>query len=120
MENVAIANRAGNGRLTQDELALIERVRQAYKGLCPVPCTGCRYCMPCPNGVEIPTVFSIYNEAVMYNDMQRGKMRYKALAGSKEQQNARSCVECGQCSDVCPRIFPIADWLKKAHSELES
>jgi len=77
VENVAIADRAGAGRLSADELQLLERVRQAYQGLCPVPCTACRYCMPCPSGVEIPSIFRIYNESCMYADPLMGRMRYK-------------------------------------------
>ncbi len=117
-ENVAVAERAGKSSLTEQELGLIERVRQAYKGLCPVPCTGCRYCMPCPSGVEIPSVFRIYNEAVMYNDLRMGKMRYKGAFGLKDEQDARNCIECGQCSEACPQNILVADWLKKAHAEL--
>ena len=118
IENVAVAERAGKSSLTDQELGLIERVRQAYKGLCPVPCTGCRYCMPCPSGVEIPSVFRIYNEAVMYNDLRMGKMRYKGAFGLKDEQDARNCIECGQCSEACPQNIHVADWLKKAHAEL--
>ena len=53
--------------LTADELALIGRVRDAYRSLSPISCTACRYCMPCPNGVDIPRVFDFYNEAMIYN-----------------------------------------------------
>ncbi len=120
IDNVAIAERAGNSRLTKNDKALIERVRQAYKGLCPVPCTGCRYCMPCPNGVEIPAVFRIYNEAVMYDDLRMGKMRYKGPFGLGDKQDARNCLECGHCVECCPQNIPVPDWLKKAHAELTS
>jgi predicted aldo/keto reductase-like oxidoreductase len=120
VENVAIAERGGNSRLNQDALALVERVRQAYKGVCPVPCTECRYCMPCPNGVEIPSVFRIYNEAVMYNDLRMGRMRYKGPFGLKDEQDARNCIDCGKCSERCPQNIQVADWLKKVHAELAS
>ncbi len=118
VENVAIAERAGISRLSKSEINIIERVSQAYKGMCPIPCTGCRYCMPCPNNVEIPTVFRIYNEAVMYNDLKMGKMRYKGPFGLKDEQDASNCIECGKCVEVCPQNIPVPDWLKKAHSEL--
>ena len=118
VENVAIAARAGSSKLTEGQLALIDRARQAYKDLCPIPCTGCRYCMPCPSGVEIPSVFRIYNEAVMYNDLRAGRMRYKGPFGLKDEQDARNCVECGECLEKCPQNVPVIGWLKKAHADL--
>jgi len=120
VENVAIAERAGNSRLGKSGLALLDRVRQAYQGVCPVPCTGCRYCMPCPNGVEIPSVFRVYNEAFMYNDLRMGRMRYKGPFGLKDEQDASNCVECGKCAEACPQNIEVPDWLKKAHAELTS
>ena len=120
VENVAIAARSGAARLDENQLALIDRVRQAYKDLCPVPCTGCRYCMPCPNGVEIPAIFRIYNEALMYNDLRAGKMRYKGPFGVKEDQDANNCLECGECLEKCPQSVQVISWLKKAHADLTS
>ncbi|NLF00796.1 MAG: aldo/keto reductase, partial [Anaerolineales bacterium] len=67
-QNLVSANASAAGLLDADELALIDRVRQTYSELCPIPCTGCQYCMPCPNDVNIPGNFAIYNEAVMYNN----------------------------------------------------
>jgi len=120
VENVAIAERAGISRLSKSEINLMERVSQAYKGMCPIPCTGCRYCMPCPNKVEIPTVFRVYNESIMYNDLKMGKMRYKGPFGLKDEQDASNCIECLKCSEACPQNILVPDWLKKAHSELMS
>jgi predicted aldo/keto reductase-like oxidoreductase len=119
IENVDIAERAGNSKLNKKELAHIDRAREAYKGLCPIPCTGCRYCMPCPNGVEIPVIFRIYSEMKMYKDVRMAKFRYNGgFFGVRPEQNALNCVECGQCSEACPQHIAIADWLKKVHQEL--
>ena len=121
VENVSVAQRAGNSRMNGDELDLIDRVREAYKGLCPVPCTGCRYCMPCPSGVEIPTIFRIYNEMSMYGDTRMAKARYNGqFWGVRPEQNGSNCTECGQCSDACPQHIDVPDWLKKVHQELKS
>jgi predicted aldo/keto reductase-like oxidoreductase len=49
-QNLASADRSGVGTLTAEELALVDRVREAYQALCAIPCTGCKYCLPCPSG----------------------------------------------------------------------
>lgn len=119
-DNVDIAARAGDSKLSPEELALVERVRAAYKEVSPIPCTGCRYCMPCPNGVEIPVIFKIYNEMAMYNDPRMARLRYNGGPwGVKAEQDAHNCQECGQCAPLCPQNIPIPDWLKKAHEALK-
>jgi predicted aldo/keto reductase-like oxidoreductase len=115
MENVATAGRSGPGILTADGLALIDRVREEYKKLSPIPCTKCGYCLPCPNGVEIPTIFELYNEAVIYNDARTARFRYRGPNGLEEEQRADQCIECEECVDACPQQIPIPEWLKKAH-----
>jgi predicted aldo/keto reductase-like oxidoreductase len=119
VENVDIAARAGNSRLDEDERSVYKEVRQAYKDLSPIPCTGCRYCMPCPNGVEIPAIFRIYGEMLMYGNRRMAKMRYSGGPwGLRPEQNASNCIECGECLEKCPQHITIPDWLKKVHSEL--
>ena len=66
-QNIASAEQSMVGALTPDDLALIGRVRDKYRELCPIPCTDCKYCLPCPNEVAIPRIFELYNEAKMYN-----------------------------------------------------
>jgi uncharacterized protein len=118
-ENVAVAAKAGNSKLNKTELALIDKVRQAYKGLRPVACTGCRYCMPCENGVEIPGIFGIYNEFKMYGDSRIVKFRYgDGPWAIKSDRNATNCNECGKCLEKCPQHIDIPVQLKKAHEEL--
>jgi len=118
IQNVDIAGRSGVGILTKDELALIDRIRDAYKGLCPIPCTGCRYCMPCPNGVDIPQNFQIYNEAIMYNNPQMGRAQYRGGRGLTADQQADKCLECDSCVELCPQNINVPEWMKKVHEFL--
>ena len=123
VDNIAIAERSGNVKLTADELAIIERAKAAYQGLNPIPCTGCNYCMPCPNGVDIPRNFAIYNEAHMWNDIRSGINRYNGQGpqgGLTAEQRADQCLECGECLEACPQAIEIPDWMKKVHTELGS
>ena len=112
VENVAIADRAKPGILTAEELTLVDQAREAYKGLAPIPCTNCRYCMPCSGGVEIPRILQMYNEAMMYENPREARWAYGEL---KEEQRADQCTKCGECMDACPQEMDIPDWLEKAH-----
>ncbi len=116
-ENLASAGRSGPGTLTQEELALIGRVRDKYREICPIPCTKCEYCLPCPNEVNIPRILEIYNEAIMYNEYGSGRMYYSWL---EEKERADQCIECLECEDKCPQGIDISDWLKKAHELLSA
>ena len=118
VENVAVTSRSAPGILTDEELALYERVKEAYQGLNPIPCTSCGYCLPCPSGVEISTIFQLYNEAMMYDDPRTGRFRYRGPGGLEEGQRADQCTECDECVDACPQEIPIPEWLKKVHEEL--
>lgn len=120
VENLEIAGRSGVGILDAADLEVIARVREAYKGLAPVPCTGCRYCLPCPSGTQIPIVLNIYNDAVMYHDHQRARVRYqgKGPFGLTPAQRGDNCTECGECTKDCPQKIPVADWLKKIRAAL--
>lgn len=116
VENVAAAGRSGPNTLTKQELSLIKKVTEAYKLLGPVPCTGCRYCMPCPNDVDIPGIFRVYNEVMMYQAPEIGYMHYAGRMGLKPENRADNCVECRKCVEKCPQKIDIPEWLKKAHA----
>jgi predicted aldo/keto reductase-like oxidoreductase len=111
-ENISSANRSGPGRLSEDELALVANVRDEYRRLTPIPCTECKYCQPCPNGVNIPTVFGFYNEAVMFNQRSYGNFAYTHWL--PEDQRADKCIACGECEAKCPQHIQIVEWLETA------
>jgi len=115
VENVALADRARPGMLGREALALVGRAREAYKGLAPIPCTGCKYCMPCSSGVEIADIFEMYNDAMIYEDPREARWVYGRF---KEEQRADKCTSCGECMDACPQEIDIPGWLEKVHTFL--
>jgi predicted aldo/keto reductase-like oxidoreductase len=120
-ENLAIASRfKGPGSLKAEDLAVVKKMQAAFKSLSPISCTQCRYCQPCPNNVNIPQVFQIYNDAVMYDDTQHGKFIYNSAFGIPQDQRADKCVDCNECLEKCPQSIDIPSWLKKAHEALYS
>ncbi len=108
VQNIASAERSGIGTLPADELQLVAQVRNAYRALCPIPCTACGYCQPCPNDVYIPALFETYNEGVMYESLENARQTYNWF--NKGQRT--NCLECGECEKKCPQGIPIMTWLK--------
>jgi predicted aldo/keto reductase-like oxidoreductase len=114
-DNVAYASRSSVGMFTTQDLEAVARARDAYNRLCPVPCTGCRYCMPCPNGVAIPEVFTVFNSGVMFSNMDHPRGNYASMP---EEQRASSCVQCRTCEALCPQSIPISQWMPIVHQIL--
>lgn len=113
VEYVTLANKAEPNSLTIQEHIVFNRVRDLLRKLRPIPCAGCYSCMPCPSGVDVPRIFEIYNDAIIYSDIETARFYYDI-----ERHNIRSCIECGKCVNTCPRKIPITDWLKEAHKLL--
>jgi predicted aldo/keto reductase-like oxidoreductase len=115
IENLDSAERACAGMFSEEELILIDNVREEYRRLVPVPCTNCKYCMPCPNGVEIASILEYYNDAIIYDNPRAPRFLYRNLSKDKQANN---CVECFECEEKCPQGIPIPEQLKEAHSWL--
>lgn len=115
-ENLVTASESGIGKLTDEDQALIKAAREAFSSLAPIPCTQCEYCLPCPNGVAIPRIFNLYNEAVAYDSWGHSRWAYNNQL--KPEARADNCIECGDCEAVCPQIIQIIDWLATAHDKL--
>jgi predicted aldo/keto reductase-like oxidoreductase len=116
VENIESANRSGANSLGSEKLQLIERVRQKYKERTVIPCTGCSYCMPCPNGVDIPRVFGFYNDGYMHEDLPTSRALYGRFLDEKERAGA--CLQCRVCEEKCPQKILISEWMPKAHAVL--
>ncbi|HHW30588.1 MAG TPA: aldo/keto reductase [Clostridiaceae bacterium] len=115
-ENIASANNSGIGALTQEELEIVNTVRQKYNERAAIPCTGCSYCMPCPNNVNIPENFRIYNKSTIYGDIASARGEYNNLI--KEAEHAGQCAQCKLCEEKCPQKIPISGWMTKINSDL--
>jgi predicted aldo/keto reductase-like oxidoreductase len=115
-ENVASAEVSGIGSLSAEELALFDQVREKYKELCPIPCTKCGYCMPCPNGVDIPRNFEVYNEGVMYDKPASARTGYNVW--TPEEKRASQCIQCRECEEKCPQSIVISEWMPIVHEVL--
>jgi predicted aldo/keto reductase-like oxidoreductase len=111
-ECLRVASDAGVDSLQPEELGLIAAARKEFAGRAAIPCTGCGYCLPCPNGVDIPFNFELYNSAEMYDDVKAARFRY--LRFMDESERASLCVGCRSCEEKCPQRIPISEWMPKA------
>ena len=113
-ENVKTASEAPAGHFTEEDYALIDTLRNEFRAHEKVGCTGCRYCMPCPRGVDIPGIFRAWN--MMYSESRFDGWRYyfQAVALTQEPSHAGMCIECGKCEKHCPQEIPIRQKLKEA------
>ena len=116
-ENVRSANRSSPNSLSLKELKLIDRVKHLYKKLGFVGCTNCQYCMPCPEGVNIPQILALYNEYYTANRSVKVKKRYRESVTAETM--ASRCVGCGNCEELCPQSLSIPEVLRKAKAIFE-
>lgn len=117
-ENVRIASEAEPGHLTGEDMEIVAQIRQIIRQREKVGCTGCRYCMPCPKGVDIPGNFHYYNLMYMEKKSSARKEFARNMGLRKEPGFATQCVGCGLCEKHCPQHLPIRQKLKEADRDL--
>ncbi|MDR1272388.1 MAG: aldo/keto reductase [Clostridiales Family XIII bacterium] len=119
-DNLGVAEAMEAGALTDNELAVLEKAKAVFEESYKVPCTGCNYCMPCPNRVNIPGCFAAYN-ASYANGFVTGIQQYMTStnvlhAGGSKSSN---CVKCGLCEEKCPQHIKISEELTNVQKRLE-
>ncbi len=117
-ENCRTASDAEAGAFTDEHFALIDKITEIIRRTTKVGCTGCGYCMPCPQGVDIPAIFRCYNR--MYSEKKsEGRTEYvQTVALQKQKTYATQCIGCGKCEKHCPQSIQIREELKKADKAL--
>ena len=113
-ENIAIAESCDVDSMSEHERQILKYVPQVYKSREEIPCTGCRYCMPCPKGVDIPALFRCYNMTAL-ESKSAARFEYAQTVGLKDEPAfATQCIGCGKCEQHCPQSIPIREMIKKA------
>ncbi|MFW6065504.1 MAG: aldo/keto reductase [Planctomycetota bacterium] len=117
-ENVAVAS--DEVSLTEQDKQAIEEHLQRLDKMAELYCTGCEYCMPCPEGVQIPRIFDLYNKGRVYGLWETARKGYDKIGRRKpeERKQADACTECGACEEKCPQNIPIRKQLAEAHKAL--
>jgi len=108
-QNIVSASDSGINTLNAEELAMFDKAREILEARSPIPCTACEYCMPCPNGVNIPRNFAVYNEAAMYDAIANSRSEYKNWIPN--DQKAAQCIQCDECLSKCPQHIQISTWM---------
>jgi len=108
-ENLHSANVSKPGLLDSADEELVGKVREVINSLGPIPCTRCEYCLPCPNGVNIPRNFDVYNRIAMYDALDDCRNEYTRWI--PDDQKAAVCIQCDECLSKCPQQISISTWL---------
>ena len=104
--------------LTDMERETITQVTEILNNRVKNGCTGCRYCMPCPAGVNIPYSFNVWNKYHMYQNYDYIKRQWESEIGDEHQP--KNCIGCGKCEAACPQKLSIREDLKRAQSDLNN
>lgn len=102
--------------LTEKDLAVIKEVQTLYRSKIKIGCTGCEYCLPCPEGVSIPRILELYNNITLFDDLEGSRKAYAELMAKGTDQSA--CIACGICESKCPQNLAIIEGLAAAHAVL--
>ena len=113
-ENIRAASRMRPGTLTEEDQDFLGQICDIIRERTKVGCTGCRYCQPCPKGVDIPALFRCYNSMYAENKATGRKEYMQTVALRREPAFATQCVRCGKCEKVCPQGLKVMDLIQEA------
>lgn len=118
-ENIRVASQAEANSFTEEEFKLFVDVRNILSKKIKIPCTGCGYCLPCPQGVDIPTCFSCYNDREIEGKFKSNVNYLMQTSLKAKPHNASLCSKCGKCETHCPQNIKIRDELTKVSKAME-
>ncbi|MBV7276823.1 aldo/keto reductase [Clostridium sp. PL3] len=116
-DNINTASECTANSLTGEELDLVDFAKKTFKAKMKINCTSCRYCMPCPAGVDIPKNFALYNNAFLMDNLPAIKATYDFRIAQSEKPS--NCVQCGKCEKHCPQSIAIREELKNLRAVFE-
>ncbi|MGV8083822.1 MAG: aldo/keto reductase [Coriobacteriia bacterium] len=108
-ENLRVAEEAAADQLGDEQLRVLGKARESLQSRIIADCSACRYCQPCPYGVQIPEVLAALNASAMWDTSDAWATGYSWLTGTPDM-----CTECGQCEQMCPQGLSIRELLKDA------
>jgi predicted aldo/keto reductase-like oxidoreductase len=119
-ENIAIASNISP--MNAEELSHLAAMITENERLMGLYCTGCKYCLPCPQNINIPEIFTLMNYHRVYKLTDYAKSNYAQIGKVdwRKYENAAACIECGACESKCPQSLPIRAQLKETHKTLAS
>ena len=103
--------------LSEAESKEIDEIVKELRSRVQNGCTGCRYCMPCPAGVNIPGNFKVWNNYHMYRTYGHVKREWEV--DLKDEEKAKNCIKCGRCETLCPQKISIRADLARVQQELD-
>jgi predicted aldo/keto reductase-like oxidoreductase len=123
-ENLRVVSESSIGELSDTERSLYGEARAAYQGQKAIGCTACDYCKPCPQGVDIPGNFRLFNQASMYGNLDGARGGYGWMSKSFEiglsetDPRGLHCISCGECEPKCPQKLAIGSLMPEVAAVL--
>ena len=122
--------------LTDEELRLLEEIADVFANFKTIPCTNCKYCMPCPYGIDIPTIFAHYNKCLneghVMNDIGTDSEEKRQFRRARRAflvdydravpsfRQADHCIGCNHCVSECPQGINIPEQMQRINDYVES
>ena len=113
-DNLRIFRASQPNVMSEKDMKLIHSIQKIYESKINIPCTGCKYCMPCPQGLDIPNLFKLYNQYQLLNKPVNDSLIYQ----NSRMVCADQCIQCGQCKQHCPQQLDIPAFMNIVHREL--
>jgi predicted aldo/keto reductase-like oxidoreductase len=104
--------------LNEEERSAIQKVLEQHEKLAQLYCTGCKYCLPCPQGIDIPYLFQLMNYHRVYGLTDYARESYAKIGRQDKGKKADACIRCSTCEKKCPQKIEITRQMKEVAEAL--